>query len=93
MIARVFDRYLSIHASLPPRVGRRRPSEQLAERTPQCATQFVQNIGSIHPGSVVVQPEQRGIGHTRFLSQAVQGPLLLRKDLSKPASNHASRVA
>ena len=92
-MARVFDRYLSIHASLPPRMGRRRPSEQLAQRTVQCTAQFIQNIGSIHPGSIVVQPEQGGIADTRFLPQTVKGPSLVFENFSESTNNHGGNLA
>jgi hypothetical protein len=69
------------------------PPEQITGLASKCAAQLIENIRPMHSRAIVVQPEQRGIGHTRFFSQAVQGPPLLRKDLSKPASDHASRVA
>jgi hypothetical protein len=89
----VFSRFPLISASLPPVVGHIRPSKQLAERTLQCVAQFIQNVRAVHSGAIVVEPQQCGIADTRFLSQAVQRPALLRKDLSKPAGDHTSRVA
>jgi hypothetical protein len=70
-----------------------RPSEKLARLAAQSTAQFVHHIGPKHFALIMVEPEQGGVRHTRLLSQAVDGPLLPAKDFSKPANDHASKVA
>jgi len=69
------------------------PLEDLARLAVQSAAQFIQDICPIHSGAIVVQPEQSRVGHTGLLSQAINRPILLVEDFSKPASDHANRVA
>jgi hypothetical protein len=69
------------------------PFEEVTQLAPQSPTQLVQNVGSIHSGAIVVQPEQSRIGHAGFLSQPINRPTLLVKDFSELANDHAGRVA
>jgi hypothetical protein len=91
---------LFVDLPLPHRSGSLHPSvfpllapQQITRLALQSTAQFVQDVGAVHPRAIVVQTQQCGVANTSFLSQAVQRPSLLRKDLSKPASDHASRVA
>jgi hypothetical protein len=60
---------------------------------PQSPTQLVQNVRSVHAGSIVVEPQKGRVGHTGLLSQAIDRPTLLVKDFSKFANDHASTLA
>jgi hypothetical protein len=70
-----------------------RPGEELARPAAQSAAQFIQNVSSIHPGAIVIQPEQSRIGHTRLFSQAINRPTLLVKDFSELANDHVDNLA
>jgi hypothetical protein len=69
------------------------PLKQITRLASKRAAQFLQNISTVHPGAIVVQPEQCRIANTRFLPQAVKGPSLLFEDFSEPANNHGSNLA
>jgi hypothetical protein len=91
---------LFVDSALPQRSGPLRPTfvrsfplKKVTWLAPKCTAQFAQDVCAVHFRAVVGQPEQRGIANARFLPQTVQRPSLLRKDLSKSAGDHSSRVA
>lgn len=69
------------------------PFENVARAAVQSAAQLIQNVGSIHAGSIVVEPEQSRVGHTTLLSQAIDRPTLPVKDFSELANDHVDNLA
>jgi hypothetical protein len=68
------------------------PSEDVTRLTLQSTAQLIQDICAIHSGAIVIEAKQSRIGHTGLLAQAIDGPTLLVKDFSKPASDHAGNL-
>jgi hypothetical protein len=69
------------------------PSEDVTRLAAQSAAQFIQNVGSIHPGAIVIETEQSRIGHAGFFSQPINRPTLLAKNCSKLADDHTGTVS
>ena len=73
-------------------IHRGRPPEEVAWLAMQRTTELIEHIGPVHSRTVVIEPQQGWIGHTRFPSETIQRPLLAGEDLTNSAQDHGTSV-
>lgn len=68
-------------------------SQDVTWLTIQGTAQLFQDICTIHSGALVTEPKQSRVGHAGLLSQAINRPTFLEKNLSELADDHGRNLA